>query len=105
MVQYGTEEQKREFLPDMTRGEVVVWQTLTEPQSGSDVAHCLTTAIRDGEDYVINGQKIMVGSTAPTRLHVVPDLYGTLPEAATRTSAGSTSPATDLVSPSITYRC
>jgi alkylation response protein AidB-like acyl-CoA dehydrogenase len=62
MMQYGSEEQKREFLPAMTRGSVIVWQTLTEPQSGSDVAYCLTTAIRDGEDYVVNGQKIMVGS-------------------------------------------
>lgn len=62
IMQYGTEEQKREFLPAMTRGEVVVWQTLTEPQSGSDVANCKTTAIRDGDAYIVNGAKIMVGS-------------------------------------------
>jgi 3-oxocholest-4-en-26-oyl-CoA dehydrogenase alpha subunit len=65
-IQYhGTEEQKRELLPPMVRGETVVWQVLTEPQSGSDVANIKTTAIRDGDDYVVNGQKVMVGHKLP----------------------------------------
>src|SRR5438093_2767399 len=58
---HGTEEQKLEFLPPMTRGLISVWQVLTEPQSGSDVANVKTTAIRQGDEYVVNGQKIMVG--------------------------------------------
>lgn len=60
---WGSDEQKQLFLPPMARGEVSVWQVLTEPQGGSDVANCHTTAIRDGGDYVVNGQKTMVGST------------------------------------------
>jgi acyl-CoA dehydrogenase len=41
----------------MTRGELAVWQVLTEPQGGSDVANCQTKAIRDGDHYVVNGTK------------------------------------------------
>ncbi len=65
ILQFGTEQQKLEFLPGMTRGEVSVWQVLTEPQSGSDVANCQTKAIRDGDVYVVSGQKSMVGSVHP----------------------------------------
>jgi 3-oxocholest-4-en-26-oyl-CoA dehydrogenase alpha subunit len=59
---WGTEEQKRAFLPPIYRGEVRTWQLLTEPGAGSDLAGVTTTAIRDGDEYVINGQKIFVGS-------------------------------------------
>jgi len=62
---HGTEEQKRELIPPMARGQNVVWQVLTEPQSGSDVANVKTTAIRQGDHYVVNGQKIMVGHHLP----------------------------------------
>jgi alkylation response protein AidB-like acyl-CoA dehydrogenase len=59
---WGTEEQKRAFLPPIYTGEVRTWQLLTEPGAGSDLAGVSTTAIRDGDEYVINGQKIFVGS-------------------------------------------
>lgn len=59
---WGTEEQKRKFLPPIYRGEVRTWQLLSEPGAGSDLAGVRTTALRDGEEYVINGQKIFVGS-------------------------------------------
>src|SRR3990167_768671 len=72
ILKWGTEEQKREFLPPMSRGEVSVWQVLTEPQGGSDIATCLTKAIRDGDHYVVNGQKTMVG------YHHPPDFLWTL---------------------------
>ena len=65
ILKWGSEEQKQEFLPPMTRGEVSVWQVLTEPQGGSDVATCHTKAIRDGDHYVVNGQKTMVGHHLP----------------------------------------
>jgi alkylation response protein AidB-like acyl-CoA dehydrogenase len=65
ILQHGTEDQRRALLPGLLRGEVVVWQVLTEPQSGSDVADCRTTARRDGDDYVVSGQKVMVGSHQP----------------------------------------
>jgi alkylation response protein AidB-like acyl-CoA dehydrogenase len=55
---YGTEEQKKEFLPKITNLEHV-WCTLySEPAAGSDLASLQTKAIRDGDEYVLNGQKI-----------------------------------------------
>ena len=72
ILKWGTEEQKREFLPPMVRGEMSVWQVLTEPQGGSDVANCQTRAIRDGDHYVVTGQKVMVGH------HLPPDFLWTL---------------------------
>ena len=59
---WGTEAQKQAFLPPIFRGEVRTWQLLTEPGAGSDLAGVTTAAIRDGDEYVINGQKIFVGS-------------------------------------------
>src|SRR5881397_2522539 len=59
---WGTEEQKRALLPPIYTGEVRTWQLLTEPGAGSDLAGVQTTAVRDGDEYVINGQKIFVGS-------------------------------------------
>ena len=59
---WGSDEQKATFLPAIYRGEVRTWQLLTEPGAGSDLAGVKTQAIRDGDEYVINGQKIFVGS-------------------------------------------
>ena len=60
LVHYGTEAQKRSWLPKMATGEVVVALGMTEPSGGSDVAAMRTTALRDGDDYVINGQKVFI---------------------------------------------
>ena len=60
LVHYGTEEQKRRWLPAMSTGEVVVALGMSEPGGGSDVAGMRTTALRDGDDYVINGQKVFI---------------------------------------------
>ena len=59
---WGNEEQKKEFLPKIFKGEIRTWQLLSEPQAGSDLANVKTTAVRDGDDYILNGQKVWVGS-------------------------------------------
>jgi acyl-CoA dehydrogenase len=53
----GTEEQKRDYLPRLASGELIASFALTEPGSGSDAASLRTTAVRDGDSYVINGTK------------------------------------------------
>ena len=57
---YGTEEQKQRFLPAMARGEKRGGLALTEPNAGSDVQAIETSAVRDGEEYVINGSKMFI---------------------------------------------
>jgi len=57
IVTYGTEEQKRELLPKIIRGEAFIGLGMSEPGAGSDLASLQTRAIEDGDDYIINGQK------------------------------------------------
>jgi acyl-CoA dehydrogenase len=57
VVMFGTEAQKREWLPKLASGETIASFALTEPSAGSDAASVRTTAIRDGDDYVVNGTK------------------------------------------------
>ena len=57
---YGTEEQKRNFLPRMATGELRAAYSMTEPHAGSDVQSITTRAVRDGDDWVITGQKMWV---------------------------------------------
>ena len=59
---WGTEEQKERFLRPIFTGQVSTWQLLTEPEAGSDLASVKLSATRDGDDYVLNGSKIFVGS-------------------------------------------
>jgi alkylation response protein AidB-like acyl-CoA dehydrogenase len=58
LLDFGTEEQKKRHLAKMIRGEEVWTQLLSEPGAGSDLAGLQTRAVRDGDEYVINGQKV-----------------------------------------------
>ena len=57
---FGTEEQKARYLPSLATGELVAAFCLTEPGAGSDAAGVKTTAVRDGEDWVLNGNKLWI---------------------------------------------
>ena len=58
ILEFGTEEQKLRHLPAILRGEELWMQFLSEPSGGSDVAGALTTAVRDGDQWVLNGSKV-----------------------------------------------
>ncbi|HEY8524727.1 MAG TPA: acyl-CoA dehydrogenase family protein [Acidimicrobiales bacterium] len=58
LLEFGTEEQKRRHIPAMLKGEELWIQFLSEPSGGSDVAAALTTAVRDGDEWVLDGSKI-----------------------------------------------
>jgi long-chain-acyl-CoA dehydrogenase len=68
---YGTEEQKRRWLPKMATGEYVAAVAMTEPGAGSDLKSIRTRAVRQGDDYVINGSKIFITNGSQADLVVV----------------------------------
>jgi alkylation response protein AidB-like acyl-CoA dehydrogenase len=58
LLDYGTHEQKLRHVPRILRGEEIWIQFLSEPSCGSDVAGALTTAVRDGDEWILNGSKV-----------------------------------------------
>lgn len=68
---FGTAAQKEKWLPKMISGEVIGALAMTEPGAGSDLKAIRTTAMRDGDDYVINGQKVYISNGQNCDLLVV----------------------------------
>ena len=62
LLSFGTEEQKRRWLPKMVSGEAIGSLGMTEPHAGSDLKAIRTRAVRDGDNFVINGQKVFISN-------------------------------------------
>ena len=71
LVDLGTEEQKQRWLPGFCSGELVTAIAMTEPSGGSDLAALRTTAVRDGDDWVLNGSKTFITNGYSADLVVV----------------------------------
>ncbi|MGJ7524947.1 acyl-CoA dehydrogenase family protein [Variovorax sp. GB1P17] len=62
IVRFGTEEQKQRWLPKICRGETIMAIAMTEPGTGSDLKSIRTSAVRDGDEYIINGSKTFISN-------------------------------------------
>lgn len=71
LVNYGTQDQKEEWLPKLASGETVAAFALTESDAGSDPSGLRTAAVREGDDYVINGTKRFITNAALSTLLIV----------------------------------
>jgi len=71
LVMFGTEDQKKKFLPGIASGEIVTSFALTEPEAGSDSAAVQTRAVRDGDHYVLNGAKRYITNANKAHLFTV----------------------------------
>lgn len=87
MLRYGSEEQKKQWLPKMVSGEVITAIAMTEPGTGSDLQGIRTTATKDGNHYVLNGQKTFITNGQTCDLVIV----------AARTSPEGGSKGTSLI--------
>ncbi len=57
---FGSEEQKKKYLPPLVKGDWMMGFSITEPEAGSDTSSATTTAVKQGDEYVINGNKVMI---------------------------------------------
>lgn len=79
--QFGTDEQRERFLPPLAKGQKVGSFAVTEPDAGSDIGSIKTEALRDGESYILNGQKTFITNGDVCDIVVV---FAGIPELATR---------------------
>ena len=99
LFQWGTEEQKQKFLIPLSKGERIGCGVFTEPGMGSDVAAMRTSAKRDGDDYILNGEKMWISLASKADLALV--TVKTNPSAS-KPSEGLTSFIVDLSSKGVT---
>jgi alkylation response protein AidB-like acyl-CoA dehydrogenase len=71
ILHFGTPEQRHRWLPGMAAGELVTAIAMSEPSAGSDLAAITTSAVRDGDEYVVNGQKTFISNGAMADLVIV----------------------------------
>jgi len=78
---FGNEEQKKKYLPPLARGEKICSFAVTEPEAGSDISSIKTTAKKDGDDYILNGQKVFITNGNVCDVVIV---FASVPELAPR---------------------
>ena len=100
LIVHGTEEQKQKYLPEILGADVLWCQGYSEPGAGSDLAALQTRAVRDGDDYVINGQKIWTSGGHASKWMIL--LARTDPDAPKH--RGITYFIVDMKSPGVTVR-
>ncbi len=71
ILQFGNEEQKKRYVPAMASGEKIGAFALTEPDAGSDASRLSTTAVLDGDDYILNGTKSFITNGGPAEVYCV----------------------------------
>jgi alkylation response protein AidB-like acyl-CoA dehydrogenase len=71
ILRFGTDEQKAEYLPPIAAGEAMSAGAITEPDHGSDITRMNTTAVRDGDEWVINGVKTFITNAGMAKFYVV----------------------------------
>jgi alkylation response protein AidB-like acyl-CoA dehydrogenase len=74
-LRFGTDEQKKKYLPKLPKGEAVASIAVTEPNHGSDIRFLDTRAVKKGDEYILNGNKIFI-----TNANIADFLYGLCPD-------------------------
>ncbi|MFN8532400.1 MAG: acyl-CoA dehydrogenase family protein [Dehalococcoidia bacterium] len=99
LIRYGSDERKARHLPRIAAGDWVYWQAFSEPHAGSDLAALRTRAVADGDDFIVDGQKVFIGDEHPVDyLYVLARTDQDAPR-----HRGITAFLVDAASPGITY--